>query len=604
MSNQTYHLSPSTSRKRFSREGFQPLAGSNTMESNNNNNNDATIDIPLEPVQTNSNSSGGGSGGLRNIQSQQAMQRQMSLNKPQDSQKRGFFQGRRAKRDASNTHRGYEAEEYRLTTMGKIYKRVLNFSIITRYFLYVSPLAILIAVPIVIGALIEDSNPKNPPLLAGVPLVWFFTWVEIVWLSLWVSKIVAHFLPAAFQLFVGVVSSGVRKYAKVIEKLEIPLSLVGWAVTSLATFIPLMTKNPWNRALGPNHINIHQDWEKIVQEILAASVVASLIFLGEKLFIQLISINYHHKQFNGKIKESKHKLWLLGLMLDASHLLFPQFSDEFAEEDYIIIDQLQLAALGRSRNERNHARSGSTTPMRLLQEVHRVGDKLTSAFGNVAHEITGKEVFNPTASHSIVVQALEKKATSEALARRVWMSFVAEGREELVQDDVIEVLGEDKKAEAEEAFWALDCDGNGDVSLDEMIYTVTEWGRERKALATSMVDVAQAINVLDRLLITVALIAILFIFVAFLNKDFTTTLATAGTALLSMSFVFSTSAQEVLGSCIFLFVKHPFDIGDRVDIASDEFVVEHISLLFTVFRRIAGPKTGQLVQYANIVLSK
>jgi small-conductance mechanosensitive channel len=43
--------------------------------------------------------------------------------------------------------------------------------------------------------------------------------------------------------------------------------------------------------------------------------------------------------------------------------------------------------------------------------------------------------------------------------------------------------------------------------------------------------------------------------VAFLNENFTTTLATAGTTLLSLSFVFSTTAQEVLGSCVFLFVS-------------------------------------------------
>lgn len=76
------------------------------------------------------------------------------------------------------------------------------------------------------------------------------------------------------------------------------------------------------------------------------------------------------------------------------------------------------------------------------------------------------------------------------------------------------------------------------------------------------------------------------IVVAFLNSSFTTTLATAGTALLSLSFVFAATAQEVLGSCIFLFVKHPYDVLDRVDIGDDQLVVEHISLLFTVFKKI------------------
>lgn len=81
---------------------------------------------------------------------------------------------------------------------------------------------------------------------------------------------------------------------------------------------------------------------------------------------------------------------------------------------------------------------------------------------------------------------------------------------------------------------------------------------------------------------------------AFLNKNFTTTLATAGTALLSMSFVFAVTAQEVLGSCIFLFVKHPYDVGDRVDIDTVQLTVEHISLLFSVFRRVDNHKTVQI----------
>ena len=62
---------------------------------------------------------------------------------------------------------------------------------------------------------------------------------RLVWLSLWGSKIVAHFLPFVFQFVAGVVSSGTRKYALIIKALEIPLSLAGWAITSLATFIPV-----------------------------------------------------------------------------------------------------------------------------------------------------------------------------------------------------------------------------------------------------------------------------------------------------------------------------------------------------------------------------
>ena len=337
-------------------------------------------------------------------------------------------------------------------------------------------------------------------------------------------------------------------------------------------------------------------WEQIVQRILAATLVATLILLAEKLLIQLISIGYHRTQFDNKIRGSKHKIHLLSLLYDASRNLFPAYCPEFAQEDYIINDSIEL----RTGNAKGHARSGSETPMRILQNVGRFGDKLTSAFGNIAHEVTGKQVFNPNSAHSIVVEALEKNRSAEALAKRLWMSFVVEGKEALYHEDIVEVLGAEHQDEAEEAFAVLDRDGNGDISLDEMILTICDFGKERHSIANSLHDVDQAIHVLDSLICTIVAIVVIFVFVAFLNASFTTTLATAGTALLSLSFVFAATAQEVLGSCIFLFVKHPFDVLDRVDVGEDRLIVKHISLLFTIFQHVNSHK---LTQVPNVVLN-
>lgn len=69
---------------------------------------------------------------------------------------------------------GYDGEEDTLNRMGRIYNKILNFSIVTRYFVYVTPLALCIAVPIIVGALVS-STPK----IGGVPIVWFFTWIEV-----------------------------------------------------------------------------------------------------------------------------------------------------------------------------------------------------------------------------------------------------------------------------------------------------------------------------------------------------------------------------------------------------------------------------------------
>jgi small-conductance mechanosensitive channel len=580
------------SQKRFSRQGFTQLH--NTAAPKMANPNDVTIDIPLTSVPAHSPT-----GARKPDASVTSLAYKTSNESPvlSPNEKSGAFArtetglGRRRKLEQKGLAEKDE-EDGTLTSMGKIYNKILNFSVITRYFLYVLPLALVIAIPIIIGATVARKAT-----IAGVQITWFFTWFEIVWLGIWIAKLFAQALPWIFQFLCGIVSSGTRKYALILKALEIPISLMGWAAICLATFTPLMTLNPYARKIGDTAT---KDWQATVRSILFAALIASLIFLAEKLLVQLISISYHRKQFDHKIKDSKRNIHLLSLLYDASRALFPMYCAEFAAEDYLINDSIDVSSKLGSKN----GRSGSATPMKLIQNVGanvgRVGDKITAAFGNVAQEITGKQVFNPTSAHSIVVEALEKNSSSEALARRLWMSFVMEGREALYKDDIVDVLGSERTLEAEECFAGLDRDGNGDISLDEMILTVCEIGRERHAIASSMHDVDQAINVLDNLLATVALVLIIFVFVGFLNKNFTTTLATTGTALLSLSFVFAATCQEVLGSCIFLFVKHPFDVGDRVDIGEAQLVVERISLLFTVFRKVKDHKTTQV---PNIVLN-
>jgi small-conductance mechanosensitive channel len=135
--------------------------------------------------------------------------------------------------------------------------------------------------------------------------------------------------------------------------------------------------------------------------------------------------------------------------------------------------------------------------------------------------------------------------------------------------------------------------------LEEAEMVVNEISKERKSLARSMRDVDSAISKLDDVLVSIVFIISLFVMISFLNASFTTTLATAGTALLSLSFIFSATCQEILASILFLFYKHPFDVGDRVDIGTDRYVVKELSLLFTIFKRL----DGTIVQVNNAILN-
>lgn len=192
--------------------------------------NDVTIDIPLSDTPNRSHSGGTMSG---------------------DGEKAGMAgygargPGRRRRENTDineSTGKPSDApDDGTLNRMGRIYQAIYNFSIVTRYMIYVIPIGALIAIPIIVGA----TAAKNARI-GGVHIYWFFTWIEVVWVSLWVCEVFAKFLPYVFQFLCGIVSSGTRKYALILRALETPITIVIWSVISLVTFLPVCVPNSNN----------------------------------------------------------------------------------------------------------------------------------------------------------------------------------------------------------------------------------------------------------------------------------------------------------------------------------------------------------------------
>lgn len=96
------------------------------------------------------------------------------------------LKGRRRTGEVQEKHTGqigYDGEEDALTGLGRLYYRILNFNVITRFILYIVPVAAILAIPLVLFDTVYFDTKVGKIRLLGL-----FIWLEIVWVSLWLSK--------------------------------------------------------------------------------------------------------------------------------------------------------------------------------------------------------------------------------------------------------------------------------------------------------------------------------------------------------------------------------------------------------------------------------
>ena len=91
----------------------------------------------------------------------------------------------------------YRPPENPTTSVSKFFKKIHSKSWLVRYFTYITPLALIIAIPILVGALVFPESAD----VGGVHLHWFGIWLMIVWLTLWAGRVSFVRMPSYGSLF-------------------------------------------------------------------------------------------------------------------------------------------------------------------------------------------------------------------------------------------------------------------------------------------------------------------------------------------------------------------------------------------------------------------
>ena len=360
-------------------------------------------------------------------------------------------------------------------------------------------LALMIGVGVGLGVPIiklrpgEDWTEEETPDQSQQQLDYhLYLWLFISWANLVFWVFIAMIFPYVFKFMASFLNPGQAKYWHILRMLRSGIVFVGGSIGCYVAFcivrsfpdlffpitdmfqlimnnedlimnakkekgdtevekllIKLLTKSTTVPSKMP--------WQRIANDLLTTLMLWAACFFTEKLLITFIAVHYHYRAGGKRIEAQKKMRKALTTLYDASLELFEQGHEQFMDEDQLV----------------------------------------GASFSQKLHFFKGKK------SMYIVDKALEDPRTSAALAKRIWLSLVPEGRDVLTTDDVVEVIKSNRRQEAEECFAAIDVNHNGDLTLNEMVLTVMEMGRSRRAIYQGMQDIDRALQTLNWILLIV-----------------------------------------------------------------------------------------------------
>ena len=391
-------------------------------------------------------------------------------------------------------------------------------------------------------------------------------------------------IPWPLGLVASLFTNNSKKWRDMGKQLEIPATIFFWWLGIEISFLPTM-RGHHVPGVGD------QKWENIMNKVIVAVFIGATLNFAEKIAIQLIAISFHLRTYADRIEMNKFQIGSLVKLYQFSKEKIQMDDSDFEERD----------ASGPA--------SGTRTPMQYFDKAQKnvaeAFNKVGDVAGKVAGDFTGRTVAKSTHPHQVILMLLNTTAGSQVLARRLYRTFVREGVETVFSDDLKNAF--DTQDEADAAFSMFDKDFNGDISMEELEAVCVEIGRERKSITASLKDLDSVVSKLDAVLFFVVFIIFVLSLITLVSTSAAGVLTSAGSTVLALSWLFSATAQEFLQSVIFVFVKHPFDVGDRVTIygntgsmmRGDDYFVKEISLLYTEFKKMEG----HVVQAPNSYLN-
>ncbi|XP_027184264.1 mechanosensitive ion channel protein 6-like [Coffea eugenioides] len=378
---------------------------------------------------------------------------------------------------------------------------------------------------------------------------------------------------------------------------------------------------------------------RFVNKLMVCMLLATILWLVKTLMVKVLASSFHVSTFFDRIQESLFNQYVIE-MLSGPPLIEIKAIQE--EEDRTMDEVWKLQNAGATlppdlRPPAFHsAKSGKLSgklmgtaglpprPSRTLSvkisspmakhhddpgitidDLHRLNPKNISAWNMkrlmnmVRHGVlsTLDEQIMGSSHHDESATQIRSECEAKVAARKIFRNVAKPRAKFIYLEDMMHFLRE------EEALKIMNIvEGSPEsekISRASLRNWVVNAFRERKALALTLNDTKTAVNKLHQMVNVIVGIIIVIICLVILGIATSKLLLFVSSQIVVVAFIFGNTCKTIFEAIIFLFVMHPFDVGDRCEIDGVQMVVEEMNILNTVFLRFDNQK----ILYPNSTLA-
>ncbi|XP_073525322.1 uncharacterized protein [Phyllobates terribilis] len=413
----------------------------------------------------------------------------------------------------------------------------------------------------------------------GLRLWKWFVLLMVIFSGLLITQWVVH-LAVFFIEWKFILRKNLVYYTHALKK---SVEVFIWIAVVLATWVALFKSDVHHSSSKAKNVLDFVTWS------LASLLIGSFAWLMKTTLLKILSASFHLNRFFGRIQDSVFHHYALQVLSGRPVMAFTVPPQPTTSENAKSSKEKKVIDVGKLHQMKKNkvpsytmqllvdvvSNSGLSTMSGMLEEDHVEGGVELDD-----DEITSEEQAFVTAVRIFENITFYKDENKDFIERRDFQKFMLEQEVDLL-------------------FPNFEPNEKGEISITAFRKWVVKVFKDRQQLQHALNDNKTAVKQLNKI-VTAILLVILFILWLLLTELASTKLLLFfSSQLVVAAFIFGNTCKTIFEAIIFVFVTHPFDVGDRCVIDGNMFVVEEMNILTTVMLKPDKEK----VYYPNSVLA-